>query len=726
MSFGLSACGGGGGGGSAVTPASNPSPSSTSSNNPASSFCSLTSAAFTANVPTGTAPTNSVYTVTSNPTGLAVTLDGVSQGNTPANNVNPGLSNSPHTIIVDPGVGNYQVQIAQTQNGPHSIFYNKLADTSGTVTNLSSVARSAQSETSSQAASMVSRMPRPLAGLPGVSQNMLYVHYSVSRLRAAGKQASGIEQAVGVTAALQIGAPSGDDQLRAVAIPSGRSIDAVAGQLRAQSGVTNVEAVHLRYTAASTPISPNDTHYASQQWDMAQIGAPNAWGYGVTAGSVKVAIIDTGYDCAHLNSTDDLTQNVAFQASIINGTANTAAGAALDSDGHGTNVAGIADAVTNNGAGFAGVAFNAAQLFIYRIFPPGVDQSANTADEAAAIEDAIGRGVKVINLSLGGPQSSGADAGEQKAMSDAISAGVTIVAAAGNDTASAVDFPGAYSGVISVGATSLADGQPNGAGNSSASGEYIASYSNYGQGLGLVAPGGDPCCNGVDSDNNHWITNLYSTGDTTPGQTCNPSGQSDKVCAAKFAGTSQATPHVTGAAALMLAKNGALTPAQIAQVLESSADDICGGASPCVTKEGHGRLNVYRALASVTGDASPPGYTPVKNQLIAFAYTVPLTVGSVTGVGGTQIINVAAGTSSVILDKTYLLGVPVSSTGTFHIGDLPTTVGGGWKIGVWYNAAGNGILSAGDRFGVVNTCAGQLPCAAGSITVTAVTATQTF
>jgi subtilisin family serine protease len=669
--------------------------------------------------------------VTSNPSGLSVLLDGSSVGNT-AVNVQPGPAAFNHTIVV---AGTYSVTVAQTQNGgTQSIFYNQASDTSGSLnaSSIQSVLRDMQGTRAIPAGAAI-RLPVRIAGRTGLSQTMLYVHYSRAALQAAGRRSDDVERAVGAAQSAQIGT-NGDDQLNAVAVPAGRSVDDFAASLRAQSGVTSTEPVHLRYAVGTTPKYPNNCHFgapggldatcpnlvgSNQQWDMLGIAtsttagtfAPNAWAYSgaINSGSnVKIAVIDTGYDCAHAGAADGLTANVAFQESIISGVVNTGTCAAQDTDGHGTNVSGVADAVTNptSGVGFAGVAWNAS-LLEYRIFPPGQDQSAATSDEALAINDAVSRGAKVINLSLGGSESLGVDTGEQTAVEQAIAAGVTVVAAAGNDGATTVDYPGAYAGVISVGASAIADGQANGAGNTNGSAtapiEYVASYSNFGPGLGLLAPGGDP--NGSnDGDTLHWVSNLYSTANST--SPCRPSGQPDGICAVEFAGTSQATPHVSGAVALMLAVKSSLSVSAITNYLFSTADDICRQASyscpASTTQEGHGRLNLYRLLAAVTGDSSPPSYKPATNQFIAFAYTNSGSTGA-----------------PKIIDVTYPNGVPVSSSGTFRIADVPAGTTS-YKIGVWYNLAGNGVVSPGDDFGAVS-CSGSGPCSASNITLTKLT-----
>ncbi|MDP9017446.1 MAG: S8 family serine peptidase, partial [Candidatus Eremiobacteraeota bacterium] len=352
--------------------------------------------------------------------------------------------------------------------------------------------------------------------------------------------------------------------------------------------------------------------------------------------------------------------------------------AVQDQDGHGTNVAGIATAIGNDAAGFAGVAWNV-KLQVYRIFANG---NACTTDEAKAIYDAVAKGANVINLSLGSAQSGGPDQAERDAITFAIAHNVLVVAASGNERTQGnevLDFPAEYPGVLSVGASALND---NNSGSPAGAKEYVASYSNSGPGLGLVAPGGDPSGTS-DTDVLHWISNLYST-------TGNPPCSKPADCYVLIAGTSQATPHVTGAAALLLSINPALSPAQLSQILESTADDIGD------VNQGHGRLNVYRALAAASGDASPPAYKPVSAQFIAFAYS-----------------NSGANNSPPqIIDDTFSGGILVNPDGTFRIADIPPT-STSYKIGVWYDANGNGIIDAGDRFAATGTC-GQNGCPGGA------------
>jgi subtilisin family serine protease len=232
----------------------------------------------------------------------------------------------------------------------------------------------------------------------------------------------------------------------------------------------------------------------------------------------------------------------------------------------------------------------------------------------------------------------------------------------------------------------------------------MASYSNYGPRLTIVAPGGDPpscedaatptCAGYTGVDNLHWIENLYTTTPYPGDGAC--SNIND--CRSLFAGTSQATPHVSGAVALMLSENPSLTRAQIAQILESTADDI---GDP---RQGHGRLDVYRALAQVAGDSGPTNGLPLPANVnfVAFAYT---NSGAVNA-------------SPTIVDQTYPNGIPVPSNGTFRIADVLPTVTS-YKCAVWADLNGDGKVDNGDWFGVAaGSGTGTSPCT-GALSITA-------
>jgi serine protease len=282
---------------------------------------------------------------------------------------------------------------------------------------------------------------------------------------------------------------------------------------------------------------------------------------------------------------------------IVNGAKTTGAGTVQDTNGHGTNVAGLAAAATNNAIGYAGAGYNV-RLQIYKIFPDATAQSdcqtAATSDEAQAITDAVANGASVISLSLGGPQSGGVDPAERNAVAFAIAHGVTVVAAAGNDYPSSdglvLEFPAADAGVIAVGASTVTDSAPNV--YAAITSESVASYSN--SGATLVVPGGDPQGSN-DSDRLHWIEGYSTTTAAFAPDRCSGSGG---VCAALFAGTSQATPQAAAAAALMMSYHGgarSLTPATVQQLLTTTTDVLPGTGTD---RQGAGRMNAGRAVAA--------------------------------------------------------------------------------------------------------------------------------
>lgn len=374
------------------------------------------------------------------------------------------------------------------------------------------------------------------------------------------------------------------------------------------------------FSPANVPPLYQDANTGGQ-WDNHVICAANAWAYGkpnstgrtfpvALGGTAPIAIIDTGADLTHPE-----LANVTITETVLNGVV-TSSGM-HDNDGHGTDVAGIAAAAGNNSFGFAGVAY-AAPLQIYKVFPdppaagcpPTSTSSQCTAlgsDIAIAINDAVANGAKVINLSLGDTQP---DSAEETAVANAIAANVVVVAASGNGAGDpavgqpSLDFPAADPGVIAVGASALDDTNP------SALAEKVASYSNYDNAhpgtWGVVAPGGDPCplssastCN--DPDILHWIENIYTStaSDGSSSGACrpDPNGGIGNDCRILIAGTSQATPHVTGAASLLLSVG--MLASQVKSTLCSTASPIAGGKAGC------GRLNVYKAMAKAVGDPSP-------------------------------------------------------------------------------------------------------------------------
>ncbi|HTJ27652.1 MAG TPA: S8 family serine peptidase [Candidatus Limnocylindria bacterium] len=450
------------------------------------------------------------------------------------------------------------------------------------------------------------RLAPAYASASWVVPNQIAVTYRPS---AASRAAQSIDRVVNAVKTVDLGV-IGANGHRVLTLPSGTSATSAAAALRQSADVVSVDPVHYRRpssypnpTALPANDAVNDTFSDDvDQWYLYRTAVnPTAWQTTQGSTGIAVAVIDTGVD----ETNTDLSGKLTVRESVITDpttnvqTVKTGPGTVQDTDGHGTNVAGLAVAQANNRYGFAGVGYNT-QLQAYKVFQNDTSTnpcpSANTADEARAIADAVKNGASVINISLGAPQSSGADATEQAAVEAAIAAGVTVVAANGNEYPGSdgqqPDFPAAYAGVIAVGASAVSDDNV-GASYSAIKADTVASYSNSGP--TLVAPGGDANGNVNDSDPLHWITG-YDT--TTAGVSANACSNQAGVCAALFNGTSQATPQVAGAIALMMAVHGgarSLTPANVASILSSSSDVIPNFPT---SRQGAGRLDVAKAVAA--------------------------------------------------------------------------------------------------------------------------------
>jgi subtilisin family serine protease len=422
---------------------------------------------------------------------------------------------------------------------------------------------------------------------------------------------------------------------------------AVMAKLKQDPAVVSVGRSAYRHLESSTPAYTNDPYEngfapsntpplyegssSPGQWDLHVVCAPNAWGYGTASNGtgsahagaaggssgVPIAIIDTGADLTHPELQP--VSRIAWAEAETSGhgtVTSTGVGSMHDNDGHGTNVAGIAAATANNGLGFAGVAYNA-PLMIFKVFPDcpanSTNCTASSADIATAITDAVSKGAKVISMSLGADTPAG---DEESAVANAIAQNVIVVAASGNGNSntglanSSLSYPAADPGVIAVGASAIDDTNP------AAPVLKVASYSNYSGAnpgsWGVVAPGGDACPgtpeggNCSDNDDLHWIENIYSSTATSPGDCSpdfgNPGGATD--CRILIIGTSQATPHVTGAVALLLSVGVAQNPTTVKNLLCDSATAI-QSSSTNASHQGCGELDVYRAMAAALGDSSP-------------------------------------------------------------------------------------------------------------------------
>lgn len=326
---------------------------------------------------------------------------------------------------------------------------------------------------------------------------------------------------------------------------------------------------------------PSDPNYRQQRWHYEQINLPQAWD--ISTGSrndlpVIVAVLDTGVFLAH----EDLQGQLVAGFDFISNIASAADGDGIDSNPddpgdkpslsasswHGTHVAGTVAAKANNGKGGRGVSWGAKVMPIRVLGRDG----GYSYDIAQAIRYAAGlandsgttptQRADIINMSFG---SAGQSASEEQAINAAISAGVTVIAAAGNDGVNTPYYPAGYSQVIAVSAT----------GNTGTHAEY----SNYGSFIDIAAPGGSEAADSA----------IFSTFVNTENQQ-RSSGYALAI------GTSMATPHVAGVLALMKAVNPKLSPADIQQAIQSC--DITKKQANCHhdNQLGFGEIDAYQAV----------------------------------------------------------------------------------------------------------------------------------
>jgi len=317
--------------------------------------------------------------------------------------------------------------------------------------------------------------------------------------------------------------------------------------------------------------APNDSLYALQ-WHLKTIGAERMWDIQKGDPSVAVAVLDTGVayeDFGPFRKAPDFGGTVflpGFNVFTHDGHAN-------DDNFHGTHVASIIAEATNNASGASGIAYQSAIMPVKVLDADGFGSNSGIAEGVDYVVNFRQGGVnpvRVINLSLGGSTRSQA---LQSAIDRAVAAGITVVASAGNDNTSPVDFPAGFSNVIAVGSV---DGR-----------KVKAPYSSYGADLDLMAPGGD-----LRRDDN---------GDGRPDgvlqQTFDPAsaaqGRYDNFAYYFVVGTSQAAPQVSALAAL-LARQGIKDPRAIQAAMEQTAEDL--GASGRDDQFGWGLIRPSEAL----------------------------------------------------------------------------------------------------------------------------------
>jgi subtilisin family serine protease len=360
-----------------------------------------------------------------------------------------------------------------------------------------------------------------------------------------------------------------------VKAPSGRV-------LRRIEGVDYVERLDVSRRLAFVPNDP----LASRQWHLEHVHAFDFWPELPVLAPVRVAVIDSGIDGSH----PDLQGRIAAHRTFVGGSA------LIDSQGHGTFVAGLIAAQVNNELGGAGIAFPA-QLVVAKVVRG--NRSVSLEAEAAAIRWAVDQGARVINLSLGGlrdprrPDRDTYSALEAAAIRYAHTRGAVVVAAVGNaDQAPSApwpyaSYPAALPHVIGVSALAR-DGS-------------VPGFSNR-----------DPIYNDIAAPGQDLVS-TFPRSLTIARPTCDDQGYSP--CGPeeyrRAEGTSFAAPQVSAAAALLLAARPTLQPDQVASLLERSSVDANAstGCRRCPLQRdsfsGWGRLDIAKSLGTLTGPILP-------------------------------------------------------------------------------------------------------------------------
>jgi len=345
-------------------------------------------------------------------------------------------------------------------------------------------------------------------------------------------------------------------------------IEAEIEQLERDAGVEWASFNHL----FKPNFTPNDSGFASQ-WQLQIIEAPEAWDISQGDSSIIIGIIDTGIDYLHPDLAANLWHNrkeipangmddddngfiddtigwdfVDAPSLLAGGDDRDRDNDPMDEMGHGTFVAGVASATTNNEIGVASIGFRC-RLMCLRA--GNLHGWLEEDDVAAALLYAMQNGARVVNMSFGDVAASPLLGETVRLVHDA---GVVLVASAGNDNSNAAHYPSGYAEVIAVGMSTQNDQREP--------------RSNYGPSVDVLAPG-----------TSFLSTELGGTIGTWGGWN---------------SGTSYAAPLVSGLAGLILSVNSQITPEQVLNLIRQTADDLYPPGWDSLTV--HGRINARRAL----------------------------------------------------------------------------------------------------------------------------------
>ena len=329
-----------------------------------------------------------------------------------------------------------------------------------------------------------------------------------------------------------------------------------------------------------SPREPNDEYYQAEQWNMQLIEMPDAWGV-LTSSEVSrrthvvyVAVLDTAIDMTHPDLKANLVEGWDFVENRPIAPGSNASGTGTT---HGTHVAGIIAATTNNETGVTGIGWNRIRVIPVRVLDnndkgSGLDL-ANGILYAAGLANSSGntpaRRADVINMSLGREDGQPLGSAVDETLTRAADRGITLVASSGNNGSdpNGVIYPAAYPNVIAVGSVNppeSEEGEPT-----------RSAYSDYGMGLEFVAPGG----RGLGTDR---YAGVYSTVEN--------GGYGNE------AGTSMAAPHVSGLAALLYSVADSMTQNGVRSILRQTATAIAVDESYPHPEFGYGLVHAGRAI----------------------------------------------------------------------------------------------------------------------------------
>jgi subtilisin family serine protease len=308
-----------------------------------------------------------------------------------------------------------------------------------------------------------------------------------------------------------------------------------------------VLSVEPDYPVHGHATTPNDPEYANQTY-WARTGVNQLWDRTKGDSSVLIADLDTGLNFQHPDFAGKTVPGYNFIANTTDAT---------DDQGHGSAVAGVMAALSNNGTGIASGCWNCKIMPIKVL---GSDNTGTVSNIASGIQYAVDHGAKVINISIGGPDISA----YKTALDNAEAKGIIVISSAGNDGQQKVSYPAAYPNVIDVAATNLND-------------DVLWTSSNYDATVDIAAPGVSIETINYKGGYNYW------------------------------SGTSFSSPIVASVAALLRSAFPQAAAAQIRSAIVSTADACCN------SKISGGRLNAAKALAYM--DNLYPPAQPVQGDL---------------------------------------------------------------------------------------------------------------